>query len=217
MFIGHFGAGFAAKKIDNKPSLGTLFFASQFIDLLWPIFLLIGIERVIIDQGNTVFTPLDFIYYPFSHSLIGVLIWAILFGLVYFSFKRNFKSSVLLGALVISHWILDLITHRPDLPIVPGNDFKVWLGLWNSVILTLLIEGFIFLAGAYLYIKSTKAQNKKGKIGLWSLIIFLIIIYAINVFSAPPPSTEAIAVAGLFQWAIVAWGYWIDRNRVNVI
>jgi len=217
MFIGHFGTALAAKKIDNKPSLGTLFFAAQFIDLLWPIFLLIGIERVIVDPGNTQFTPLDFIYYPFSHSLIGVLIWAILFGLVYFSIKRNFKSSVLLGALVISHWILDLITHRPDLPIVPGNDFKVGLGLWNSVILTLLIEGFIFLAGAYLYIKSTKAQNKKGKIGLWSLIIFLIIIYTINVFSAPPPSTEAIAVAGLFQWAIVAWGYWIDRNRVNVI
>jgi len=217
MFIGHFGVGLAAKKIDSKPSLGTFLFAFQFIDLIWPIFLLTGIERVIVDPGDTTFTPLNFIYYPFSHSLLGVLIWAILFGLIYFLFKKNFKSSVLLGGLVISHWVLDLITHKPDLPIFPGNDFKVGFGLWESVILTIIVEGLIFITGAYLYIKTTRAENKIGKIGLWSLLAFLMVIYIMNIFSSPPPSSEAIAVVGLFQWVIIVWGYWVDRNRVNII
>jgi hypothetical protein len=213
MFIGHFGVALASKKIDNKPSLGTLFFASQFIDLLWPVFLLVGIEKVKIDPGNTAFTPLDFIYYPFSHSFIGVLTWSLLLGIVYFFIKKNIKSSILIGALVLSHWILDLITHRPDLPMTFSNEAKMGFGLWNSITLTLLIEGLIFIIGSFLYIKTTKAANKRGKIILWSLLIFLSIIYLLNVFGPPPPSEDSIAVAGLSLWLLVAWGYWADRNR----
>ncbi len=213
MFIGHFGIGLAAKKIDKDPSLGTLFFASQFIDLIWPIFLLIGLENVKIDPGNTAFTPLNFIYYPFSHSFFSVLIWSILFGSIYILIKKNLKSSILLATLVMSHWILDLITHRPDLPLIPWNDYKVGFGLWNSIIFTMLFEGFIFFIGSFLYLKITKAENKKGQIGLWSLLIFLSIVYVINVFGSPPPSKEPIAIVGLSQWLLVAWGYWIDKNR----
>ena len=216
MFIGHYGVGLAAKKLDNRPSLGTLFFASQFIDLLWPIFLLLGLEKVAIDPGNTAFTPLNFIYYPFSHGLVSVLIWAVLFGGVYYAFRKNIKTSLLLGGLVLSHWILDLFTHRPDLPLFFGNHLKVGLGLWNSVILSILVEGSIFIIGAYLYFKATRAENKKSQIGLWSLLIFLGIVYVMNVFGPPPPSVEPIAIVGLFQWLIVAWAYWIDRNRESV-
>jgi hypothetical protein len=213
MFIGHFGVGLAAKKIDNRPSLGTLFFAAQFIDLLWPIFLLLGVEKVAIEPGNTTFTPLNFIYYPFSHGLVSVLIWAVLFGAVYYSIRRNLKTSLLLGGLVLSHWILDLFTHRPDLPLLFGNHLKVGLGLWNSVILTILVEGSIFIIGAYLYFRTTRAENKKGQLGLWSLLIFLGIIYVMNILSPPPPSPEPVAIIGLTQWLLVAWAYWIDRNR----
>ena len=213
MFIGHFGVGLAAKRIDSRPSLGTLFIASQFLDLLWPIFLLVGLEKVKIEPGNTAFTPLNFTYYPFSHGFLSVFLLSIIFGAVYFILKRNLKSSVLLGSLVLSHWILDLIVHRPDLPLIPWSDVKVGLGLWNSVILTLIVEGFIFIAGAYLYIKTTKAENKKGSIGLWSLVVFLIIVYLMNVFGPPPPSSNAIAIAGLSQWLLIIWAYWIDKNR----
>ncbi len=216
MFIGHFGTGLAAKKIDSKPSLGTLFIASQFIDLLWPIFILLGIEKVQIEPGNTAVTPLNFISYPYSHSLFGVLVWAILFGAIYYMLKKNFRTSLLLGLLVLSHWILDLFTHRPDLQLLPWSDFKVGFGLWNSVVFTIIIEGLIFIIGAYFYLSVTKSKNKKGSYGLWSLLTFLTLIYVMNIIGTPPSGTNAIAIAGLFQWLIVAWGYWIDRNRSAV-
>ena len=213
MFIGHFGVGFAAKKIDHKPSLWTLFIATQFIDLLWPFFLILGIEKVEIEPGISAMNPFDFTYYPFSHSLFGVLVWALLFGVVYFLFKKNFKSALVLGALVISHWVLDLIVHIPDLPIFPGGSIKVGFGLWNSILSTIIIEGLIFLAGVYFYFKSTKAENKKGTFALWSLVIFLIMVYVLNIIGPPPDSAKAIGYVGLSQWLIIAWGYWIDRNR----
>ena len=217
MFIGHFGVGFAAKKIDPQPSLGTLFIAAQFIDLLWPFFLILGIEKVEIEPGISAMNPFDFTYYPFSHSLLGVLVWALLFGVVYFLFKKNFKSALVLGALVISHWVLDLIVHIPDLPIFPGGSIKVGFGLWNSILSTIIIEGLIFLVGIYLYFKSTKAENKKGKFALWSLVIFLVLVYVMNIIGPPPDSADAIGYVGLSQWLIIAWGYWIDRNRKAVI
>ncbi len=213
MFIGHFGAGLAAKKLDNRPSLATFFMAAQFIDLIWPIFLLFGIERVEIDPGNTAFTPLNFVYYPFTHSFLGVLFWAVLFGGVYYIIKKNQKSALILGGLVMSHWALDLLVHRPDLPLFPWTDLKVGLGLWRSVLLTIVVEGLIFSAGVYLYLKTTKAENKKGVIGFWSLIVFLVLVYFMNVFGPPPETAEPIAVLGLSQWILVAWTYWIDKNR----
>ena len=211
MFIGHFGAGFTGKKFDKRPSLGTYFMAAQFVDLLWPIMLLLGIEKVVIEPGNTTTTPLDFTYYPFTHSLIGVIFWALLFGLVHFLFRKNMKAAFVLGALVISHWILDLIVHRPDLPIVLGVDLKIGLGLWNSIVATIIVEGLI--GGLFIYLKSTKAKNKTGSFALWGLVIFLVAIYVANLFGPPPDSTEAIGIVGNAQWLIVLWGYWIDKNR----
>ena len=193
--------------------MGTIFLASQFIDLLWPLFLLLGIEQVKIDPGNTVVTPLNFIYYPFSHSLIGVLFWALLFAGVYYLLKKDLKVAIWLGILVMSHWILDLITHRPDLPLLFNNETMVGFGLWNSLIGTVLIEGFIFMAGIYLYMKVTSSKNRTGTIALWSLIVFLVIIYISNLFGPPPPSEEPIGVIGLSQWILIAWAYWIDKNR----
>jgi hypothetical protein len=214
MFIGHFGTGLAAKKIDENPSLGTYFLAAQFIDLLWPIFLLMGIEQVKIERGNTVFTPLNFIYYPFSHSLLGAIFWALLFGAIYFLIKKDLRTSIILGALVAGHWVLDFISHRADLQLVPWSDFRVGLGLWNSLPLTIIVEGLIFFAGAWLYISYARANNKRGFYRIWGLLIFLVVIYINNIYAAPPPTDKAIGVVGLSQWIIIAWGYWIDKIKV---
>lgn len=213
MFLGHFGAGFAAKKIDKTASLGTYFMAAQWIDLIWPVFLLFGIERAVINPGVSEVTPLEFVYYPFSHSLFGVIVWAVVFGSVYFMIKKNFKTALVLGLLVISHWLLDLLVHIPDLPIFPGESVKVGLGLWNSFAITLLLEALIFGLGVFLYYRVTKAKNKIGTYSLIGLTIFLIGIYVSNLIGPPPPSVEAIAYAGNAQWLFVLWGYWIDRNR----
>jgi hypothetical protein len=216
MFIGHFAAGFAAKKLDKRPSLGTLFIAAQFIDLIWPFLLLAGIEKVKIDPGNTVVTPLNFIYYPFSHSLLGVLIWAAGFAAVYYALKKNRNGALLLGGLVISHWLLDLLTHRPDLPLAPGSQAFFGLGLWNSLAGTIAVEGLLFAAGVFIYLRTTKALNRTGTLALWGLVALLALIYIGNLFGPPPAEVEPIGYIGLAQWLLVAWGYWIDRNRKPV-
>lgn len=224
MFIGHYGIGFAAKKITfiepkpvQKPSLGTFFLAAQFLDILWPVFILLGLEKVIIEPAGRPFQTVNFLYYPFSHSLVSSLIWAVLFGLIYYSFKKNLHYSILLGLVVLSHWVLDLISHVPDLQLIPGSSIKVGLGLWNSVLFTVIIEGIIFLGGFYLYYSSTKSINKLGHITLWGLLIFLSLTYIADIIGPPPPSVTAIAISGFSQWLLVAWGYWIDRNREEIV
>lgn len=216
MFIGHFGAGFAAKRVDKKISLGTLFLASQFIDLLWPILLLLGLESVKIESGNTAVTPLNFISYPISHSMFGVIIWGILFGIVYYLIKKTLRGSILLGILVFSHWLLDLLTHRPDLQLFPWSDYKVGFGLWNSFYGTVIVEGLIFTAGVFIFYKVSKLQSKSKKILFWSLVIFLTAVYIMNLFGPPPPSEGPIAFVGLTQWLLIAWAYCIDRSPKTI-
>lgn len=209
MFIGHYALGFGAKKIDNLPSLAMLFIAVQFLDLLWPIFVLMGIETFQIDPGNTSLTPLDFTFYPYSHSLLMALVWAVLLSIVYFAFTKNNKGAKLIGALVFSHWVLDFITHRPDLPLSPFSDLKVGLGLWNMPIVEISIEIGLFLIGVYFYVKTV---SPKRKIAFWSLVVFLLVVYLMNIFGPPPPSIKAVAWSANLMWLIVLWAWWIERK-----
>lgn len=215
MFIGHFGLGFAAKKADTKVSLGTFFLAAQFIDLIWPTLLILGLERVEIELGISKVTPLNFISYPISHSLLMVAIWGILFGVLYKVFRKNTKGAIILGLCVVSHWVLDLIVHIPDLPLYPGDSPKFGFGLWNSVAAAMILEFIIFFAGVFIYAKTTSAKNKKGTLGLWGLVLFFVLIQIANVFGPPPPSVTAIAWSGHLQWLFIIWAYWIDRNRAS--
>lgn len=217
MFIGHFGVGLAGKKAAPIPSLGTMFLAAQLLDLIWPIFILIGIEKVEIIPGISAAIPLDFTFYPYTHSLLMVIIWALIFGLIYYFRKKKLKSAVVLGLLVMSHWVLDLLVHIPDLPLYPGGTIKSGFGLWNYPAISVSVESLIFVGGVFLYLNSTKTKNKTGTISFWALIVFLAVIYVMNMFGPPPPSVEAIGYAGLLQWLFIPWAYWIDRNRKQVI
>jgi hypothetical protein len=213
MFIGHFGVGFGAKRAAPHTSLGTLFLSAQFIDLLWPTLLLAGMERVEIRPGTTPVTPLDFVSYPVSHSLALVAGWGALFGIVYWMVRRYPAGAVVTAAAVISHWFLDAVVHRPDLPLVPGAATKVGFGLWNSPGATIVVEGAVFAAGVLLYLRSTMAVDRVGRYGTSALILLLVLIYAANLAGPPPPSVTVIAWAGQAQWLLVAFGYWIDRHR----
>lgn len=214
MFIGHYALGFAAKRYVPAISLGTLFLASQFADLLWPTLLLLGVEHVAIEPGITVVTPLNFFHYPYSHSLLALAAWGFLFAALYKLLTRaRLNAALLLALLVASHWVLDLIVHRPDLPLAPGAAGRYGFGLWNSMAATLLIEFSLFVGGVWLYLRATVARDRTGSMALWALVIFLAAIELANLFGPPPPGVPAIAWAGEAMWLLVLWGYWIDRHR----
>jgi FtsH-binding integral membrane protein len=213
MFLGHFGVAFSAKKIAPSVSLGTLFLAAQFVDLLWPAFLLLGIERVAIVPDITSVTPLDFEHYPYSHSLLMVFVWAVAFALVYHITRRSHRGAIVVGIVVVSHWFLDLLVHRPDLPLYPGSSPLMGIGLWDSLAATLALEIAIFGGGLWLYLRTTRARDAIGHWALWGLVAFLLVIYSANAFGPPPPSVGAIAWAGNAMWLLIVWGYWIDRHR----
>jgi hypothetical protein len=214
MFIGHFALGLAAKRAAPGVPLGVLFLAAQFADTLWPLFVMAGLERFRIDPGNTAFTPLDFVSYPYSHSLVMLAVWGALLGWVYRGADRRAFSVI--AALVVSHWALDVVTHRPDMPIYPGGS-KVGLGLWNSIPLTLLVEVPMFAAGAWIYLRATRARDAAGRWGFAALVVILLLIYAANAAGPPPPSVAAVSIIA-FAGAILftAWGWWADRHRQSL-
>ncbi len=211
MFIGHFAVGFAAKRAAPRTSLATLLVAAQLVDLVWPILVLLGIEAVRIDRGNTAFTPLDFEYYPWTHSLAMSAAWAVAFALAYRVRTGYARGAWVVGALVLSHWVLDWISHRPDLPLWPGSA-KVGLGLWSSRPATVLVEGALFVAGLGIYLWTTRARSRAGSVALWAFVAFLVGAYAANM-GAVPPSARAVAIAGAASWIFVPWFVWIDRSR----
>ena len=212
MVIGHFGFGLGAKKFAPKVSLGTLFMAAQWADLLWPALLLLGVEHVSLRPGNSKF-PLDFMDYPITHSLLMSLVWGFCFGFIYWLIKKDIRSAIVVGICVISHWALDLIVHQPDLPLFPGNSPKLGLGLWNWPILTAVIEFSLFITGLVFYLRTTRAKNTTGKWSLWLMVILLVVAHVAGFVSPLPTSVNAIGWAAQYQWIFVIMGYWVDRNR----
>jgi hypothetical protein len=212
MFIGHFAVALAAKKAAPHAKLGTLVLAAQWLDLLWPIFLLAGLEQVRPAPGITRYSPFDFVSYPYTHSLATVIGWAALLGGIYFFMRKDMPGAGIVSALVVSHWLLDWLTHRPDLPLYPGGP-KVGLGLWNSVAGTLALEIFLFVVGSAIYLQTTRPKDKMGSRALWSLLLFLVVTYFLSSFSPNVPNQKQIAWGGLAMWLFVPWAYWIDRHR----
>lgn len=215
MFIGHFALGFGAKRAAPAVSLGTLFVAAQLADLLWPTLLIAGLEHVELQPGATVVTPLNFVSYPYSHSLLALCFWALLFGAGYVIVRRSrVSAAVTVAVLVVSHWFMDSVTHRPDMPLTPMGTTKVGLELWASRPGTIAVEVVMFTIGVALYLTTTKARDRVGSIGLWALIAFLSLTYLANLFGPLPPSAEAVAWTTQSMWLLMAWGYWVDAHRV---
>ena len=213
MFLGHYAVAIGAKKVAPKTSLGTLLAAAAFLDLVWPVLVLLGFERVVVAPGATAFTPLAFEHYPISHSLLMSVVWGIAFGAAYFFVRRDRRGATVLAALVVSHWLLDAVVHRPDLPLTLGGDARIGLGLWNSIPGTLAVELAMFAAAVWLYVGATRARDRIGSLGLVAFLLLVLAIYAGAAFGPPPPSATAIAWSDMGQWLVVLFAAWIDRHR----
>jgi membrane-bound metal-dependent hydrolase YbcI (DUF457 family) len=213
MFIGHFAVGFASKRLAPRASEGALLLAPLFLDIIWPVFLATGLETVRIDPGNTAFTPLDLHDYPYSHSLVMSLVWSLLLAGLYFAVTRYRRGAVVIGLGVFSHWVLDFVTHRPDMPLYPGSDVAVGLGLWNWRAGTMLIEGAMFVAGVFVYARTTRARDRIGSIAWWAMVGFLVLAYLSSALGPPPPNVRTLIVVGFVAWLFVPWAWWFDRHR----
>lgn len=214
MFIGHFALGFAAKRLAPRVPLGMALLAAQLPDVIWPPLVLLGAERVAIAPGDTAVTPLRFESYPFSHSLVLGAVWAALLGLFWLWRRRDPRGAAVLAALAVSHWLLDVASHRPDMPLLPSGGPLLGLGLWNSVAGTVLVESALFALGVGVYAAATGGWRAPGAVALAVLVLALAALYVANLVSPPPPSATAVAVAGLALLPVFwVWGNWVDRRR----
>jgi len=215
MFIGHYAVGLLAKKETEKVSLATLFIAVLFLDLLWPIFLLLDIEKVVLHPELEGAKNVAFTFYPYSHSLLFTFIWAVVFGLIYWLLKKNIKNALILSLCVLSHWLLDMIVHFKDLPLAMNNNQLIGVGLWNYPVLSFFVELIFFACGVYIYLKTTTPKNKYGSILFWVLIILLLISQIASIFSPAPSSVSVLGWSAQSQWLFIILAFIIDRNRAT--
>jgi membrane-bound metal-dependent hydrolase YbcI (DUF457 family) len=214
MFAGHLAVAVGTKRADPRLPLWSLVAAVFWLDLLWPLFLLIGIETVHVSPGDTAFTSLAFDHYPWSHSLAMSLAWGGLWMVGARALGRSWRDGLILGALVLSHWILDFVTHRPDLPLWPGGPL-VGLGLWSSRAGTYAVEGGLYLGATWLYLRKSRPLDAVGRYALGALLVMVGVVWATQPFSPPPPSPAAVAWVGVSGWLFLPWAAWIDRHRAS--
>ena len=220
MFIGHYGVALGLKKVEKTVSLGLLFLAVQLVDILWTVLVLLGIEKVAIVPGVTAANPLNFVYYPFTHSLLMSVVWA---GVVYLLFRylpfkagwQKGRVALIMGIAVLSHFFLDVLMHRPDLPLAFGSDSsKLGLGLWNYPAVSYLFEAVVFLVGVWIYLKSTSPVGVIGKYGMVVFAFLLLVFNMLNLFGPPPPNVQMVAASGLVFYLLLAGAaFWLDKKR----
>lgn len=213
MFVGHLALGFAAKRTSPSTHVGWFIAAATLLDLIWPLLLLGAAEQVRIEPGATAFSPLVFESYPWSHSLVTAGAWGALLGWIAYRRGVGLRAARLIAGLVVSHWVLDFLTHAPDLPLWPGASPRFGLGLWNSIPGTFAVEGLLWVAGLAIYLRTTVAHSRSGQVAFWSFVLISTATWAAGPFGPPPPSVQALAVLALIGWVVVPWSVWIEATR----
>jgi hypothetical protein len=212
MFVGHLAVAMTGKTASRGTPLVWFVAAANLVDLIWPLLLLAGVERVRIDPGNTAFTPLAFESYPWTHSLLMGAAWGIALAALSRQFGVTPAAARIVAALVVSHWVLDFISHGPDLPLVPWSDTRYGLGLWQSIPATFAVESLMWIVGLALFLRGRRPLGIQGQVALWSFVLVSTALWAFSPFSPPPPSEQAVAWFSLFGWSILPWAVWIERT-----
>jgi membrane-bound metal-dependent hydrolase YbcI (DUF457 family) len=214
MLVGHIAVGLAAKRVTPRVSLGTTVLAALLPDLLWCVFLLAGIEHAALKPGRGAANYLAASEMAFSHSLSMDAAWGALLAGAYFLVRRYARGAWVLFAATTSHWLLDFVAHRPDMPLAPGIHRYFGLGLWNSVPATVAVEGGMWVAAVIIYVRATRAKSRAGVYGFWIVAIFLTLAWYGNITGRPPSSARAMALGSLvFFSLVVAWAYGMNRLR----
>lgn len=214
MFVGHYGPGFVAKRLKDPIPLWILFVASQLLDIVWCTLVLLGVNKVRILHGYAQMEPY---YMPYDHALDAAILWSLAAGMAYWVWRRadGLFGAILVGGTVFSHWILDFITHKPELPLL-GNDFKVGLGLWRYQGISLVAEIAALFGGVYFYLRGTRAITNGGR---YAMVVFGLVMLGVHVslfFGPPPPSEKFAATAGLVcYFGFAAAAYWLEKKRVS--
>jgi membrane-bound metal-dependent hydrolase YbcI (DUF457 family) len=213
MFIGHCGAAFFLKKYDKKISLGNLFLMATLPDTIMAVLVLIGIEKFNIVKGITKANPLDLYYYPFSHGLVSNLVLALVVFFLFKAFYHSTRSGLIGATAVFSHFVLDFVTHRPDLPLL-WDGIKIGLGLWNSLFWSYFIEALIFLTGLAIYFSVMKELPKGKKIGMGIMALILLVFFFMGLSGAVPPSPDFMASFNLVMAAVlIGLTTWLDKIK----
>lgn len=219
MFIGHLGVGLALKRADKSISLGLLFIAAQLVDIIFSINLLLGIEKLNLIAGTTAANSMEFVYYPFTHSLIANLVWTGIVCIIFLAVPIRLNSprrriALIMGVAVLSHFFLDVIVHKPDLPLLGNDSMKVGFGLWDYALASYVVEGLLLLGGLGIYLKSTTAEGFGGKYGMPLFTLFPLLVNAMIMFGPPLPNiTVGIIMMLLFNFSYVGIAFWLDRKR----
>lgn len=216
MFVGHYAASLALKKFEKRASLGVLFLAVQFVDILFFPFVLLGIERLNLVENFTQSTHFELEYLPYTHSLLAFVVWSgVAYALFRWVFVKNHSVAIVVALAVFSHWLLDLLVHTPDLPLGSDATTKLGFGLWNNAIATYSLEAGLLILGLWLYLRSTKAVTSVGKYGMGVFVGFLLLVNVPNIFGPPMVDSKLgltiFALTSYFLFAAVA--FWLDRKR----
>jgi membrane-bound metal-dependent hydrolase YbcI (DUF457 family) len=216
MFVGHYAASLALKRFEKRASLGVLFLAVQLVDIVFFPLVLLGIERLNIVENFTQSTHFELEYMPYTHSLVAFLIWA---GLAYALFRwvivKSNAVAIVVALAVMSHWLLDVVVHTPDMPLWSDASLKLGLGLWNNAVATYLLEAALLIAGLWLYLRATSASSRTGKYGMGVFVIVLLLVNIVNIFGPLQGDSKVVlavtAVASYLLFAAVA--FWLDAKR----
>ncbi|WP_341225210.1 hypothetical protein [uncultured Arcticibacterium sp.] len=219
MFVGHYAAAFALKGKVNEASLGMLFIATQFVDILFFPLTLLGIERLNLVENFTAVNNFDLAYMPYTHGLLGSLFWSVLFYALYFFFfaknKTNKRSIAMVMALgVLSHWFADLLVHTPDLPLINGEP-KFGFGLWQNKGLTFALEALLLIASLIYYLKKTSEKAKIGKYLAIGFVGFLLLVNFLNFYVLPQDDNlVSVAISALLAYFVLAGiAFWVGSKR----
>ena len=216
MFVGHYAASLALKKFEKRASLGVLFLAVQFVDIIFFPFVLLGIEHMNIVENFTESTHFELVYMPYTHSLLAFVLWSVAAYAVFrWVIVKNHAVALVVALAVFSHWLFDLIVHTPDLPLWGDTTVKLGFGLWNNAIATYALEAGLLLLALWLYLRSTKATTAVGRYGMVVFVGFLLIVNVSNIFAPPMVDTKLglaiFALASYLLFAVAA--FWLDRKR----